>query len=291
MTSILAVAAKDWPPDEIFAENIDNRTRLLRFDAALAALPMRELQEVRSDPVELPPSPLYELHARDVSASEERPLYAFEDLIAVFDASRDPARSRYATLFALGLAIFVDLFVLLVALGAAIMEESSLEKRAYPVFEAIPPEWGASLERDITAWIEGSIPGRSDQAQRAGFLDRVIEEFRFDGDGRVILVPRNVRQSRFGHLMISADAATAVPYGDGSGQAFQLEKWTFPALSRYLQIGEPREQSPVVCPSFSEPSPGGSVSDGIGAGTSRDSDRVHSRGEAGPSIPVSLPAT
>ena len=117
----LRVAKQGWGRTEVFAPDLDNRERLRQFDLALADVPARDPQAVRCEAVILPTAPPYDRFARDVALLEEKPVYAFEDLAAVFSQSTPLSRRDYPTVFALFLAVFIDLFVLLVAIGAAVV--------------------------------------------------------------------------------------------------------------------------------------------------------------------------
>jgi hypothetical protein len=224
--------------EELFAGGLDNRERLRRYDASLAGFPQEDLEAVLCRAAAPPPPPAYGTFARDAADGDETPVYAFQDLMAIFEPEHDFGRSDYPTIFAFSLAAFIDLFVLLVAIGAALLPEASAEKgAAYPVLRLVPPEWSESLKRDITEWIDGSLlhvdtgPGR-----RQEFLARVVDALRFERGGRAVLVPEDAAQSRFGFLMARAQAAipTGMRGGDTEVTGFVLEEWVYPALTRYL---------------------------------------------------------
>ena len=141
-------------------------------------------------------------------------------------------------MFAFFLAAFIDLFVLLVAIGAALLPEASAEKgSAYPALRLVPPEWSDSLRRDITEWIDGSLLHADlGRERRTEFLARVVDALRFETGGRAVLVPEDAAQSRFGFLMTRARAATPTGMrgGDSEVMGFVLEEWVYPALTRYL---------------------------------------------------------
>ncbi len=235
----LRTARQQWGASEaVFAADIDNRERLRRFDLALAEVPRRDMQAVRCDAVALPASPPYELFARDDALSEEKPVYAFEDLASIFSLSHTFARSDYPTVFALFLAIFIDLFVLLVAIGAAVVEETD-PHRPRSTMQPVVPEWGEALSREITGWIDGALlHARKSAEDRQAFLGGLIDTLRFDAGNRVLLVATDSRERRFGFLMANARAATPSPAGgDGEAMTFVLEDWVYPALSRYMAMG------------------------------------------------------
>ncbi|MFQ5349715.1 MAG: hypothetical protein ACE5EG_04640 [Thermoanaerobaculia bacterium] len=224
--------------EELFAGGLDNRERLRRYDAALAGFPQDDLEAVLCRAAALPPPPAYGSFARDSADGDETPVYAFQDLTAIFAPEHDFGRGDYPTVFAFGLAAFIDLFVLLVAIGAALLPEASAEKgSAYPVLRLVPPEWSDSLRRDITEWIDGSLLHTDlGRERRQEFLARVVDALRFERGGRAVLVPEDAAQSRFGFLMTRAQAATPTGMrgGDSEVTGFVLEEWVYPALTRYL---------------------------------------------------------
>ncbi len=235
----LSTAQAQWRTNEaVFATNLDNRERLRRFDLALAELPRRDLEAVRCDAVTLPAAPAYEQFARDDALSEETPVYAFADLAGVFSLSHTFTRGDYPTLFALFLAVFIDLFVLMVAIGAAVVEETD-PGHSLSTLPAAVPQWGEALASEITRWIDGALPHvRQTAEDRRAFLGRLIDTLRFDGGNKVIFVATDAEERRFGFLMTTSRAATASPGGDGNESVtFVLEDWVYPALTRYLAIG------------------------------------------------------
>ena len=122
--TLRSARAKWGASEQIFEADLDNRTRLRRFDVARARVPERELQAVRCEAVALPQAPPDDLFGRDDALSEETPVYAFEDLALIFSPAHTFTRGDYPTVFAFFLAIFIDLFALLVAIGAAVVEET-----------------------------------------------------------------------------------------------------------------------------------------------------------------------
>ena len=134
----------DWRErTDVFEDGLDNRARLQRADAAFAIVPEEEIRAVRCDEVALPSAPPYDPFSRDGAVAEERPVYAFEDLVSVMAGGREWTRSDYATIFSLGLALFIDLFVLFVALGAAILESDRGEP--YPLTESEASNWSLTV--------------------------------------------------------------------------------------------------------------------------------------------------
>ena len=234
----LRSARQQWiASEQVFEANIDNRERLRRFDLALAEVPQRDLQATRCEAVALPPAPPYELFARADALSEETPIYAFEDLAGVFALSHTFTRSDYPTLFALFLAIFIDLFVLMVAIGAAVLEETETR---HPVSMMRPaaPEWGDALRGEITAWIDGALlQARQGVEERRAFLAGLVDTLRFDRGNKVLFVATDARERRFGFLMANARAATPSPTAaEDESVTFVLEDWVYPALARYLAV-------------------------------------------------------
>jgi hypothetical protein len=235
----LRAARQEWGASEqIFEANIDNRERLRRFDLALTKVPQRDLQAVRCDAVALPPAPAYALFARDDALSAETPIYAFEDLARIFDLSHTFTRSDYPTVFALFLAIFIDLFVLLVAVGAAVLEETE-PGRPLSTMQPTVPEWSDALCGEISAWIDGALlHARQGVEERRTFLAGLIDTLRFDRGNKVLFVAKDARERRFGFLMTNARAATPSPVAgtDEESVTFVLEDWVYPALTRYLTV-------------------------------------------------------
>ena len=115
----IANAIDTWRQAPALAPGLSNLDRLQRFDSSLTALPRAELDSLLCTAVEIPESPDYASFARDAADDRERPLYAFEDLLLALEPTREVQRSDYATLFSAALALFIDLFVLLVAIGAS----------------------------------------------------------------------------------------------------------------------------------------------------------------------------
>ena len=230
-------AREEWGASEqIFEAGLDNRTRLRRFDVARARVPERDLQAVRCEAVALPQAPPYDLFARDDALSEETPVYAFEDLALIFSPAHTFTRGDYPTVFAFFLAIFIDLFVLLVAIGAAVVEETEPRR---PSLTAQPggPVWGDALSGEITAWIDGALlHARQGTEERHAFVAGLIDALRFDCGSKPLFVATDARERRFGFLMANARAATQSPVAgnDERSVAFLLEEWVYPALTRYL---------------------------------------------------------
>lgn len=223
--------------DELFTDGLDNRERLRRYDTALAGYPQGDLEAVLCRAAAAPPPPAYASFARDAADGDETPVYAFQDLSTILEPEHHFGRGDYPTVFAFGLAAFIDLFVLLVAIGAALLPEASTATGAYPVLRLVPPEWGEALRRDITEWIDGSLLHTDlGHERRHDFLARLVDSLRFERNGKAVLVPEDGAQSRFGFLMARARAATLTGLDDGESETsgFVLEEWVYPALTRYL---------------------------------------------------------
>jgi hypothetical protein len=230
---------EEWTANEaVFADGLDNRERLRRYDGSLAGFPKEDLEAVLCRAAAPPPPPAYGSFARDAAGGDETPVYAFQDLTAIFEPDHEFGRGDYPTVFAFFLAAFIDLFVLLVAIGAALLPEASSEKGStYPVLRLVPPEWSESLKRDITEWIDGSLLHTDlGRERRYEFLARVVGALRFERGGKAVLVPEDAAQSRFGFLMARAQAATPASMrgSDSEVGSFVLEDWVYPALTRYL---------------------------------------------------------
>ena len=181
----------------------------------------------------------YASFARDNALAQETPVYAFEDLARMFSSSHEFTRADYPTVFALFLAIFIDLFVLLVAIGAAVMDVAEPRSRVFAVAEPSVPVWGEGLQNEITAWVDGALlQARRGMEDRREFLAEVIGALRFDHGTKVHLVPKDARERRFGFLMAHSRAAVASPTsrGDDDDVTFVLEDWVYPALARYLTL-------------------------------------------------------
>jgi hypothetical protein len=239
INSTLSEFREGWTAnEELFAGGLDNRERLRRYDASLAGFPQDDLEAVLCRAAALPPPPAYGSFARDAADGDETPVYAFQDLTLIFEPEHDFGRGDYPTVFAFGLAAFIDLFVLLVAIGAAMLPEASAEKGStYPALRLVPPEWGEALRRDITEWIDGSLLHTDlGRERRHEFLVRVVDALRFERGGKAVLVPEDAAQSRFGFLMARAQAATATGMRGAESEvtSFVLEEWVYPALTRYL---------------------------------------------------------
>lgn len=230
--STLAGLGDGWiDRQSVLGPGIDNQERLGRFDAALDSLPRREIEMVRPEPLELPSAPDYESFARDVAAGEERPVYAFQDLAILFESDHTWGRSDYPTVFAFALALFIDLFVLLVAIGAGVLADGGEQPVA-----AAPAATSTDgvLEGEIGRWIEGAVASTGLAAgERIGFLTGVMASLELDASGRSVLLATDAVQARFGHLLVASHAAR--PRAESAATpAFELQDWVLPALSRYL---------------------------------------------------------
>ena len=99
-----------WLQSNVLQEDLDNRSRLTAFDRIVAAVPRKDLADVLCREVPLPVPANYEDFARDKAVREEKQVYAFEDLMDILSGAKPVGRNDYPTIFALGLAVFIDLF-------------------------------------------------------------------------------------------------------------------------------------------------------------------------------------
>lgn len=222
---------------KIFEADIDNRERLTRYDAAISQIPRADVESVLCRELQIPNAPEYEDYARDDALSEEQPVFAFDDLLVLLDPSHRMSRADYPTVFALLLALFVDFFVLFVAIGATLIDTRDAGQRGYPISDPVPSAWISDVERDIKSWIDGSLLARADDAAaRARFLEKAVKSVRLDGNGRSILVPSDKGLFRLGHLLLKSKAASqelaAAVQGKEEQTVFVLEDWVYPALCR-----------------------------------------------------------
>lgn len=228
----LAALGDGWLDREsVFGPDLGNQERLRLFDAALASLPRRELEMVRPEPLQLPAAPDYETFARDDAAEQERPIYAFQDLAILFEADHRWERADYPTIFAFALALFIDLFVLLVAIGAGILADGG-EFQSLGKASSTPA--GAVLDDEVGRWIEGALVSTGiSTEERLGFLSGVMASLELDESGRSVLKATDAIQGRFGHLLVASHAAR--PQAEAAPTpTFELQDWVLPALSRYL---------------------------------------------------------
>jgi len=229
-----------WQNSDVLAEGLSNRDRLTKFDQIVASVPKKDIETVLCKAVELPTSPAYVGHARDSAISEEKQLYAFNDLLDILSGSRALERSDYPTIFALGLAIFIDLFVLIVAIGAALID-TKREDILFPDTDGIASEWGDRQQRDILEWIEGAQLGEvRDEDEKITFAREVIKAIIFNREGQNVLVPLNDEQYRFGVILVKSKAASANQSKiDGEEKTvFEVEDWIYLALTRFVRSRE-----------------------------------------------------
>ena len=229
-----------WQNSEILTEGLSNRDRLTKFDQLVAGIPKRDMEAVLCRVIELPASPAYAGHSRDSAISEEKQLYAFNDLLDILSGSRAFGRSDYPTVFALGLALFIDLFVLIVAIGAALID-TKREDILIPETEDIASEWNARQQRDIQEWIEGALLGKvRDEEEKLTFARDVLRTVIFNREGQNVLIPLNDEQYRFGVILVKSKAASAVQSKiDGEEKTvFELEDWIYLALTRFVRSKE-----------------------------------------------------
>jgi hypothetical protein len=226
-----------WLSSDVLSEGLSNRDRLTKFDQLVAGIPRRDLEAVLCRNIELPASPAYAGHARDSAISEEKQLYAFNDLLDILSGSRSFERSDYPTIFALGLALFIDLFVLIVAIGAALIDTKS-EDVLLPDTEGIVSEWSDRQQKKVSEWIEGALLGEvRDEDEKITFAREVIKAIIFNREGRSVLIPMNDAQYRFGVILVKSKTASATPSKiDGEEKTvFELEDWVYLALTRFVR--------------------------------------------------------
>jgi hypothetical protein len=229
-----------WLNSDVLAEGLSNRERLTRFDQLVASIPKKDIETVLCRTVELPASPAYVGHARDSAISEEKQLYAFNDLLDILSGNRTFERSDYPTIFALGLAIFIDLFVLVVAIGAALID-TKREDILIPDTDGVATEWRDRQQKDISEWIEGALLGLvREEEDKITFAREVLKAIIFDREGQNVLVPLNDAQYRFGVILVKSKAASATQSKlDGEEKTiFELEDWIYLALMRYVRSKE-----------------------------------------------------
>jgi len=229
-----------WHNSDVLAEGLSNRDRLTRFDQLVASIPKKDLETVLCKAVELPASPAYVGHARDSAISEEKQLYAFNDLLDILGGGRSLERSDYPTIFALGLAIFIDLFVLIVAIGAALID-TKREDILLPDTEGIASEWSDRQQKNISEWIEGALLGEvRDEDEKITFARDILKTIIFNREGQNVLIPLNDAHYRFGVILAKSKAASATQSKiDGEEKTvFELEDWIYLALTRFVRSKE-----------------------------------------------------
>jgi hypothetical protein len=230
-----------WQNSDVLAEGLSNRDRLTKFDQLVTSIPKRDMEAILCRTIELPTSPAYAGHSRDSAISEEKQLYAFNDLLDILSGSRSFERSDYPTIFALGLAIFIDLFVLIVAIGAALID-TKREEILIPDTEGIASEWSDRQQKEILEWIDGALLGEvHDEDERIIFAREVLKTVIMNREGQNVLVPLNDEQYRFGVILVKTKAASAIQSKiDGEEKTvFELEDWVYLALMRFVRSKEP----------------------------------------------------
>lgn len=231
---------EEWSNSNILSENIDNRQRLIYFDQLIGRVPKKDLEAILCREVDLPNAPKYEDYARDTAIKEEKQVYAFDDLIEVFEPGRSLKKSDYPTIFAFGLSIFIDLFVLIVALGAAITEYRKPE-RSYPDIEALPSDWNTRIRENISEWIDGALltPIQKEE-ERIEFVRKIIKSIKLDREGRSIFIPLDEEQFRFGIMLVKSEVAeiSHIQVEGKEKSIFILEDWIYLALTRYVHLAE-----------------------------------------------------
>ncbi|MGD8537555.1 MAG: hypothetical protein PVI66_02430 [Candidatus Aminicenantes bacterium] len=234
-----------WQNSDVLAEGSSNRARLTKFDQLVASIPKRDMEAVLCRKIELPISPAYVGHARDNAISEEKQLYAFNDLLDILSGSRSFERSDYPTIFALGLALFIDLFVLIVAIGAALIDVKR-ENLLIPDTDEISTEWSDRQQKDISEWIEGALLGQvREKEDMIAFTRELLKTIIVNREGQNVLVPLNDEQYRFGVILVKSKAASVTRSKiDGEEKTvFELDNWVYLALMRYVRSKEPQRET------------------------------------------------
>src|SRR5918999_5962852 len=221
--------------NQALAPNIDNSERLSRFDRIVSAAPVDDLKAVLCREIALPAVPKYADVSRDRAIKEELPTYASEDLWALFDQTRTAwSKGDSWTAASLSLAIFIDGFVLLIALGTTTTLINRSER--YPITTTLPDEWLSRLHQDIDRWLQLAHPdSRQSVNLRRSFATEILAAIQFSEDGMPYLVPVNIYQWRFGRILVHYEAATSELQRNGEGrEVFAVEDWLIPALSSYV---------------------------------------------------------
>lgn len=224
-----------------------NRELLAWYDGLRSQVPVSDLEKVLGRDVTLPSLPRYREFADPRDSTEDNPFASFHDLAAFVDliTGKELPLSRQMAIFALLLAIFIDGFVLAVAIGGGRpTEEGSLS--ASPFASDGPGELRAETVEALDDWTRTATLGeaRSEEA-RARFLSEVFDSIRHRG-GHDVFVPDTVAQRRFASLLASAGFATLRSNGRSGGEdeLFLLEDRTMTVLSRYFShLSEPGDRS------------------------------------------------
>ena len=235
--------------DGVLASGVDNKERLRRLDAVLNQAPLDDLESVTCQAVVPIVAPAYADHARDVAADQEQPVYAFQDLMATLGSQEPWDNEDYPTLLAFALALFIDVFVLVVALGAATLLDAEPIHR-WLGLDASSPSFDTALRLDIDAWIDGALlDARHDGVRRQDFLSSVVRTVDFSAEGAAQLLPADPAQRRFGQLLVAARAATVESFVKYNriGRLFVFADWVYPALCRHL-AATPRPDESVDTP-------------------------------------------
>lgn len=226
--------------DGIFLPDTDNLTRLTRYDTLLESAPRSTLGEFLCvDEVELPKTPDYEDFSRDRALTEQLPAYAFDDLKNLFDSDRPAERDDLWTLLSLGLAAFLDLFVLVVALvGSPFFYQEGVE-RSLPWKERIPTAWEGDLRKSVEEWARACLPGAGGSlSDRVELVQSVIHAARVSPRGEAFLVPETPAVERFARVLVAQGAAVSrgVLKDGAEVETFTLDDWVLPALTRYVRL-------------------------------------------------------
>jgi hypothetical protein len=228
-----------WMKSTVLQEDLDNRARLTAFDQIVAVIPKKDLESILCQVVPLPVPANYEDFARDRAVREEKQVYAFEDLMDILGGAKPVSRNDYPTIFALGLAIFIDLFVLIVAIGAALIADDKRSTQ-YPggFGKGTEADWKDRLQEEVDEWVSGALLTKSvDLDERLRFVNDVMPSIIVDQDGKNVLIPASDEQYRFGIMLVKSNAAkTTTSRIEGREQTvFLLEDWVYRAIARYIR--------------------------------------------------------
>lgn len=227
-----------WSKNTVLSEGLTNRERLTLFDQLIASVPKKDFEAFLCRDVVLPVSPSYDDYARDAVIQAEKQVYAFDDFMDILGRGGRFKRSDYPTVFAMCLAIFIDLFVLMVAVGAALVDYRR-EDVILPDGEKIPIKGNTQLQEDFSEWVNGALLGQTpDKNTQIEFLRETIRSIKFDREGRNVLVPSNEEQFRFGVMLVKSKAAVAshTQIEGKEKTVFLLEDWVYLALTRFIRL-------------------------------------------------------
>jgi len=228
-----------WSKNSVLAEKLSNRDRLIAFDNLLSTLPKKDLEAVLCREIDLAVSPNYNDFARDNVTREEKQVYAVDDLSKVFSDDHKLTRSDYPTIFALCLALFIDLFVLIVAIGAALVDEKK-EAINLDVKDTVPCRDETEIRKELSRRLSGALLGKNHSPEeQVEFARELIKNIRVKAQGKDVLIPTNKEQYRFGTILKKAKAAEikTTKLRKEKSVVFVLEDWVYQALIDYVNGG------------------------------------------------------